>query len=68
MFAKPGSIARGPYDQDPYVRFQKTIGAVGSSIHVIPRVVLMQVSGRSLLQIIHDDLNMFPYKIQIISR
>ena len=74
MFAESGSIARRPYHRDPYVRVQETIAAVASSIQANPRVstrnlsAQLGVSRRSLQRIIHDDLNLFPYKVQITSR
>ena len=72
MFAESGSIARRPYHRDPYVRVQETIAAVASSIHSNSRVstrnLAAQLGARSLQRIIHDDLNLFPHKIQITSR
>jgi len=74
MFAESGSIARRPYHRDPYVRVEATIAAVASSIQANPSVSTRElsaqigVSRRSLQRIIHDDLNLFPYKIQITSK
>ena len=53
---------------------QDTIAAVTSSIQANPRVsthnlsAQLGVSRRSLQRIIYDDLNLFPYKVQITSR
>ncbi len=74
MFAEFGGITRSTCHQYPYVRVQETIAAVASSIQANPRVstrnlsAQLGVSRRSLQRIIHDDLNLFPYKVQITSR
>lgn len=74
MFAESGSIARRPYHRDPHVRVEATIAAVASSIQANPRVstrnlsAQIGVSRRSLQRIVHDDLNLFPYKVQITSK
>lgn len=74
MFAESGSIARRPYHRDANVRVQDTIAAVASAIQANPSVSTRNLSGqigisrRSLQRILHDDLNLFPYKVQITSK
>ena len=73
MLAESGGIATRPYLREPYLLVQETIAAVASSIQANLRVSTSNLSAqlgvgrRSLQWIIHDDLNLFPYKVQITS-
>ena len=73
-FAENGTVARRPYGRNNSVRTEETIAAVAAAIHNNPRVSTrslsaeMGVSRRSLQTIIHKDLHLFPYKIQLVNK
>lgn len=73
-FSRHGSIARRLYHRNPSVRTNETIAAVAAAIQANPRVstrrlsAQMGISRQSLQTIMHKDLNLFPYKIQMTNK
>ena len=73
-FPETALVARTPYHRNPSVRSQETIAAVAAAIQANPRVLKrslsaqMGISRQSLQTIMQQDLNLFPYKIQLTSK
>ncbi|XP_053946986.1 uncharacterized protein LOC128855816 isoform X2 [Anastrepha ludens] len=70
-FAEQGTVARRPYHRNPPVRTEETIAAVAAAIQrVSTRTLSAQrgVSRQSLQTIMHKDLDLFPYKIQMVNK
>lgn len=73
-FAEHGTVNRRPYHRNPSVRTEETIAAVAAAIQHNPRVstrslsAQMGISRQSLQSIMHKDLDLFPYKIQMANK
>jgi len=72
-FNTHGNVQRMDYHRNPTVRTSTVIASVAAAIDNNPTISTRQlalntaVSRRSISRILHEDLNLFPYKIQITS-